>query len=175
MKKILAVVLALCMLFAMSAVAFAANPITKDTEQTGATIIKTIGQGPTDPNVPGADEDWTVTIPAELVVPWDNVNGGSDSDVYTLAAHLAKGSKVEVSVSPFGDKALAMTLKDNMETIPATISGDAGIATTMTTVEPVSGTITAAIAAADFNAAYVGEYTGTLTFTAVYTNGVVAA
>ena len=41
---------------------FAANPITKDTEQIGSTIVKTIGQGPTDPDVPGANEDYTVTI-----------------------------------------------------------------------------------------------------------------
>lgn len=174
MKKILAAVLALCMLLAMSTVAFAANPITKDTEQTGATVVKTIGQGPTDPNVPGADEDWTVTIPAELIVPWDNANGGSDSDVYTLAARLAKGSRVEVSVSPFGDQALAMTLKGDTETIPATISGDASIAAGKTTAAPVTGTITASIAAADFDAAYVGEYAGNLTFTVVYTNGITA-
>lgn len=174
MKKILAVVLAMCMLFAMSTVAFAANPITKDTEQTGATIIKTVGQGPTDPDVPGADEDWTVTIPAELAVPWDNVNGGSASDVYTLSAHLSKGSSVTVSVSPFGDKALAMTLKGDTETIPATISGDASISTSQTTTTPVSGDITASIAAADFDAAYVGEYAGNLTFTVVYTNGIAA-
>ena len=71
MRKVLAILLVLCMVCTMSVVAFAANPITKDTEQIGSTIVKTIGQGPTDPDVPGANEDYTVTIPAELIVPWD--------------------------------------------------------------------------------------------------------
>lgn len=168
MKKVLAVILALCMVCTMSVVAFAANPITKDTEQTGSTIVRTVGQGPTDPDIPGANEDYIVTIPAELIVPWDNVNGGSAEGVYTLEAHLAKGSTVTVTVSPFGDKALAMVLKDNTETIPATISGDESLVADAT--ETLTGDIAASIAAADFDAAYVGEYAGTLTFTVVYEN-----
>lgn len=168
MKKVLALALALCLMLAMGTVAFAANPITKDTEQTGSVIVKTVGQGPTVPDQPGADENWTVTIPAELVIPWDNVNGGSDADVYTLDAQLAKGSTVTVAVSPFGEKALSMVLKDNVETIPATIDGDASIVADAT--EYVEGDIIASIAAADFAAAYVGEYTGTLTFTVTYAN-----
>ena len=90
MRKVLAILLVLCMVCTMSVVAFAANPITKDTEQIGSTIVKTIGQGPTDPDVPGANEDYTVTIPAELIVPWDNVKGGSAQDVYTLVTHLQR-------------------------------------------------------------------------------------
>lgn len=132
MRKVLAILLVLCMVCTMSVVAFAANPITKDTEQIGSTIVKTIGQGPTDPDVPGANEDYTVTIPAELIVPWDNVKGGSAQDVYTLVTHLAKGSTVTVTVSPFGEKALAMVLKDGTETIPATISGDASLVASTT-------------------------------------------
>lgn len=168
MRKVLAILLVLCMVCTMSVVAFAANPITKDTEQIGSTIVKTIGQGPTDPDVPGANEDYTVTIPAELIVPWDNVKGGSAQDVYTLVTHLAKGSTVTVTVSPFGEKALAMVLKDGTESIPATISGDASLVAS--TTGTMTGDVVASVAAADFDAAYVGEYSANLTFTVVYAN-----
>ena len=41
MKKVLSVALAVVMLFAVCVPAFAANPITDKTEQTGTTIVKT--------------------------------------------------------------------------------------------------------------------------------------
>ena len=41
MKKLISIALAAAMLAAVSVPAFAANPITKETEQTGTTIIKT--------------------------------------------------------------------------------------------------------------------------------------
>lgn len=87
MRKVLAILLVLCMVCTMSVVAFAANPITKDTEQIGSTIVKTIGQGPTDPDVPGANEDYTVTIPAELIDPRRAACNCDDRFIHRCAAH----------------------------------------------------------------------------------------
>lgn len=167
MKKVLAVILALCMVCAMGTVAFAATIEGPVTPATGDTLVKTDAELPTDPNVPGGDEDWTVTIPAELTVPWDNENDSTVADVYTLDATLAAVSTVTVTVAPYGTNALTMTDKAGAE-LKASIGGDESIAQTGTGT--VKGDISAMITAAAFNAATVGEYTGTITFTAVYTN-----
>ena len=107
----------------------------------------------------------TVTIPAELVVPWDNEeDSASETQQYTLDATLAATSDVTVTVAPFGEKALTMTCGD--DSLLATIDGDESI--------KVSGNDFASITAADFDAAPVGLYQGELTFTVVYDNHIVA-
>lgn len=116
MKKVLALALALCMMLAMGTVAFAyGETINKDTvPQSGSMLVKTDADLPTEPGVPGGDEEWTVTIPAELVVPWDNEeDSASETQQYTLDATLAATSDVTVTVAPFGEKALTMTCGDD--------------------------------------------------------------
>ena len=68
MKKVIALVLALCMVFAMSAVAFAVEEtITKDAaDQEGAVVVRTVF----DDDTPGAYDSYTVTIPADVTVDW---------------------------------------------------------------------------------------------------------
>ena len=68
MKKVLALALALCLMLAMGTVAFAyGETIDKNSDpQSGSTLVKTDADLPTEPGVPGGDEEWTVTIPAEL-------------------------------------------------------------------------------------------------------------
>ena len=70
-------------------------------------------------------------------------------------------------MAPYGTNALTMTDKAGAE-LKASIGGDERIAQTGTGT--VEGNISAMITAAAFNAATVGEYMGTITFTAVYTN-----
>lgn len=72
MKKVIALVLALCMVFAMSAVAFAVEEtITKGAaDQEGTVVVRTVF----DDDTPGAYDSYTVTIPADVTVDW-----GADS------------------------------------------------------------------------------------------------
>lgn len=173
MKKDLALALALCMMLAMGTVAFAyGETINKDTvPQSGSTLVKTDADLPTEPGVPGGDEEWTVTIPAELVVPWDNEeDSASETQQYTLDATLAATSDVTVTVAPFGEKALTMTCGD--DSLLATIDGDESIKVSGN--DTASGDVFASITAADFDAAPVGLYQGELTFTVVYDNHIVA-
>lgn len=93
MKKVLALALALCMVFAMGTVAFAASGtimkngavITPDQAQT---VIKTAGT---------ADDDkYTLTIPADITIDWNDMT--EHTLKATLVAYLAAGSSVDVSV-----------------------------------------------------------------------------
>ena len=68
MKKLISIALAAAMLAAVSVPAFAANPITKETEQTGTTIIKTSTKtGPDSPE--DVAVRYTVSIPADTGAP----------------------------------------------------------------------------------------------------------
>ena len=84
MKKVLSVALAVVMLFAVCVPAFAANPITDKTEQSGTTIVKTSTKTET-----GEDgRRYSVTIPANTTIPW----GKASVDMaYVVEAHLAYG------------------------------------------------------------------------------------
>ena len=69
MKKLISIALAAAMLAAVSDPAFAANPITKETEQTGTTIIKTSTKtGPDSPE--DVAVRYTVSIPADTEIYW---------------------------------------------------------------------------------------------------------
>lgn len=94
MKKVLALALALCMVFAMSAVAFAANEvIEKDTEpQTGTVIVKTYFDEEKDPS----DYDsYTVTIPADVIIEW----GAASAEVGAVTVEYAIGVANQLQVS----------------------------------------------------------------------------
>lgn len=169
MKKVLALALALCLMLAMGTVAFAyGETIDKNSDpQSGSTLVKTDADLPTEPGVPGGDEEWTVTIPAELIVPWDNENDSqSETKQYTLDATLAATSDVTVTVAPYGEKALTMTCGE--DSLLATIGGDESIMVSGN--DTATGDVFASITAADFDAAPVGIYEGVLTFTVVYDN-----
>lgn len=96
MKKVLALALALCMVFAMSAVAFAANEvIKKDTEpQTGNVVVKTAlkeGGNPSD------YDSYEVTIPADVTFEWDAVE--SQVREAKVKYELAEGSSLNITVA----------------------------------------------------------------------------
>ncbi|MBS5873415.1 MAG: hypothetical protein KIC46_04770 [Clostridiales bacterium] len=97
MKKVLALVLALCMVFAMGTVAFAASSeqyITKDDPTDKTVVIKT---DLTDKQKPSDFDKYTVTIPADITIDWN------DTTEKTLTADIAytfvAGSTLTVSVS----------------------------------------------------------------------------
>lgn len=97
MKKVLALVLALCMVFAMGTVAFAASSeqyITKDDPTDKTVVIKT---DLNDKQKPSDFDKYTVTIPADITIDWN------DTTEKTLTADIAytfvAGSTLTVSVS----------------------------------------------------------------------------
>lgn len=97
MKKVLAVVLALCMVFAMGTVAFAANEvISKGTDpQTGSiNVLTKLKDGET----PADYDTYSVTIPADVEIMWD-VTTPSEARIATVDYRLAKGSELQVTVA----------------------------------------------------------------------------
>lgn len=97
MKKVLALVLALCMVFAMGTVAFAASSeqyITKDDPTAKTVVIKT---DLNDEQKPSDFDKYTVTIPADITIDWN------DTTEKTLTADIAytfvAGSTLTVSVA----------------------------------------------------------------------------
>ena len=100
MKKLISIALAAAMLAAVSVPAFAANPITKETEQTGTTIIKTSTKtGPDSPDDNAVR--YTVTIAGTGSMKTDAAAG----EVYTLPYTLS-GDTAFTADSPvvYGNK-----------------------------------------------------------------------
>ena len=88
MKKIIAIMMALVMMMAIAVPAFAANPIVETGEQTGEALVKT------DTTAVGAGS-YTVTFPAEIVIPW----GQTKDATYTVETQLAVGKTLNVAVA----------------------------------------------------------------------------
>ena len=87
MKKIIAIVMALVMMMAVTVPVFAAD-ITKDTAQAGqATVATTTDE---------TDATYTVSYPAAFTFAWDDTNA-QDAN-YTVTSQLPIGAKLKVSV-----------------------------------------------------------------------------
>lgn len=156
MKKILAVVMALAMLFALCVPAFAADPsISKgDANQFGNTDVITTYL-PT-------DETYSVSYPAAVNVAWgDTAAQGAE---YTVTSALRIGAKITVSATENADG--KMTAAGTDDTLTFTVqNGEAREFTGANAAVPNATTVTIS----DFSAAAVGVYTGTMTYTVVYT------
>lgn len=149
MKKLLALALALCMVFAMGTMAFAAEISNTDTTPKSATIsIEEI----TDPS---EFEEWSVTIPADQTIAWETET--LSVTAATAAGQLGEGRalKVGVAVSDFVDGKLTADIT-------------AGEAFTIDATEILAAqTLTTSLAFAGWDAvAIASTYTATLTYTA---------
>ena len=162
MKKILAVVMALAMLFALCVPAFAAdpNPIKQDTAQSGSIDVITTYL-PT-------DETYSVSYPSSVVVAW-GVTTAQDAK-YTVTSALRIGAKITVSAeaNPGGpnDEKGVMTADGTSDTL--TFSVQNGAAREFTGANTAANSDTK-VTISDFSGAAVGVYTGTMTYTVVYT------
>lgn len=156
MKKILAVVMALTMLFALCVPAFAAdpNPIKQDTAQSGSIDVITTYL-PT-------DETYSVSYPSSVVVAW-GVTTAKDAK-YTVTSTLQIGAKITVSAA--ANDGGVMTAAGTTDTLTFSVqNGEAQEFTGANTAVDSATTVTIS----DFSGAAVGEYTGTMTYTVVYT------
>ena len=156
MKKILAVVMALTMLFALCVPAFAAdpNPIKKDTAQSGSIDVITTYL-PT-------DETYSVSYPAAVNVAWGDT--AAQDAKYTVTSALQIGAKITVSAA--ANDGGVMTAAGTTDTLTFSVqNGEAQEFTGANTAVDSATTVTIS----DFSGAAVGEYTGTMTYTVVYT------
>ncbi len=161
MKKLLSVLLAVTMLFAVCVPAFAADTtqsLTEKPEDSGTVIIKTTTD---DENGEDAAK-YVVTIPADTTIPWGKTETALEG--YTVESHLLYGQHIEISVE--GNDVMALT-EDAAETLAYTLSGDTAYTATSPVVNPAAElTLKVNITADDWANAIVGEYQDTLTFTA---------
>ncbi len=163
MKKIISIALALVMMMAVAVPAFAA----------------TAGLGDNTVNVEtsfneSTDTSYTVEIPATISVAWDDETTAYEVG-YTVTSQLLVGASLKVAVNYDSDTDDAnngvMTNDETTATLKYTLTG-AG-ETTFTGVNngakasDVGGT-DAKITVAGFDAAPVGAYTGTITYTVAY-------
>ncbi len=156
MKKILAVVMALTMLFALCVPAFAAdpNPITKDTAQAGSADVIT--------TFVASDETYSVSYPAAVNVAWGDT--AAQDAKYTVTSTLQIGAKITVSAAV--NAGGTMTAAGTSDTLTFTVqNGAAQEFTGANAAVPSTTTVTIA----DFSGAAIGVYTGTMTYTVVYT------
>lgn len=158
MKKILAIVLALVMLLAVSVPAFAADvTITDESDpKTGEAVVRTSTQNEDGEEAAG----FTVSIPAENIVPWDAT---STDFQYTVTSQLAPNKAVRVDVDdPTGDllmtDANGLTLAYWIQNSFAVMDGPV--------VDAQACTFTVCVDSEAWNAAPVSEYSDTLLFTA---------
>lgn len=156
MKKVVSVLMAVAMLAALMVPAFALDQNTPK----GDTIVitSTTMEGGQDAR------RYTVTIPADTTIAW----GAEKTELtgYTAEAHLAYGEKLSVTVSGNGNMVYEPEAGTTLA-LPYTLEGDTAYESAGPVVYPVATlALSVNITADDWNAAVVGEYQDTLTFTA---------
>ena len=156
MKKVLAVALAVVMMLSVSVMAFAANPITNDSEQNETINVVT--------SASAANDEYTVSVPASVTIPWNNDGPSNGTADYQVTCNLVEGSKVTVSAA--ADDGGVMTSTDTEDTLTFTVSG--GEAAEFTGMQDDMNTAVDATINS-FAGVAVGAYTGTMTYTVVYT------
>ena len=149
MKKLFAVILAVVMIATMSVTAFAANT-------TGGSTTITIDIAPT----------YTVTIPADVNVQFNATETAFGAiEVEAAQIHPDKCIKVELT----SDGKLENSI-DATKVIPNAIKDSTGAAFNSATylTEGDKTELAIHITANDWNAAYAGDYSDTVTFTVSY-------
>ena len=159
MKKILAVAMALTMLFALCVPAFAGT-ITQDTPDTPYPKEAVV---PVKTTYSTSDESFTVTYPAAMEIPWGTlVDKPEAAFEYSVVSQLQTGKTITVAVS----KTHAVMTSAAGETLAYTLRGDVNV----TTAAPVvaagafNKTVKVDVAQSAWDAAAINAYTDTVTF-----------
>ena len=149
MKKLFALILTVCLLASMSTTAFAVNT-------TGGEADITTSIVPT----------YTVTIPADVNVQF-NATETAFGTVEVTAAQLHPDKCIKVALASDGKLENSI---DATKVIPYAIKDSTGAAFTSATylTEGDKTELSIHITANDWNAAYAGDYSDTVTFTVSY-------
>ena len=149
MKKLFAVILAVALVMSLSVTAFAANT-------TGGDADITTSIEPT----------YTVTIPADVNVAF-NATETAFGAIEVTASQIHPNKCIKVALTTDGELNNAI---DNTKVIPYAIKDSEGAAFTSATylTEGDKTELSIHITADDWNAAYAGDYTDTVTFTVSY-------
>ncbi len=156
MKKIVSILLAVMMVAAIAVPSFAAT-ITKDSDPKTADVqvkTKTTDKDDQDP------ETYTVTIPAEIVVAWNDT--AAQDAAYTVDSQLKLGAKLKVSAAANNDGKMTNSATDKFLTFTVA-GGEEATYNELNTAAKSATTVTIA----DFNAP-IAEYVGTMTYTVAY-------
>lgn len=156
MKKIVSILLAVMMIAAIAVPSFAAT-ITKESDPKTADVqvmTKTTDKDNNDP------ENYTVTIPAEIAVPWGEKEA-KDAH-YTVNSQLKLGAKLKVSAA--ANDAGKMTNAATDKFLTFTVAGGE-VAEYPELNKNVESSTTVTIA--DFNAP-IAEYVGHMLYTVEY-------
>ena len=156
MKKILAVAMALTMLFALCVPAFAGT-ITQDTPDTPYPKEAVV---PVKTTYSTGDENFNVSYPAAMEIPWGTlVDKPEAAFEYSVVSQLKTGKTITVTVTPTNT---VMTSAAS-ETLAYTLAGDVNV-TTAAPVVAVNKTVKVDVAQSAWDAAAINEYTDTVTF-----------
>ena len=156
MKKIIAIVMALVMMMAVTVPAFAAD-ITKDSAQAGQATVAT--------TTDDTDATYTVTYPAATTIAWGDTNAVNVN--YAVTSQLPIGASLKVSVA--ADNNGEMT-SANAAGYKLTYTLTGGAEETFQEINNnVAPSTDVTVAIADFSQAVPDVYTGTLTYTVAYT------
>ena len=149
MKKLFALILTVCLLATMSVTAFATNT-------TGGKADITTSIAPT----------YTVTIPADVNVAF-NATETAFGTIEVTASQIHPDKCIKVALTTDNELNNAI---DNTKVIPYAIKDADGTAFTSATylTEGDKTELFIHITADDWNAAYAGEYSDTVTFTVSY-------
>jgi len=149
MKKLFVLILTVCLLATMSTTAFAANT-------TGGKADITTSIDPT----------YTVTIPADVNVAF-NATETAFGTIEVTASQIHPDKCIKVALASDGKLENSI---DATKVIPYAIKDSEGAAFTSATylTEGDKTELSIHITANDWNAAYAGEYSDTVTFTITY-------
>lgn len=156
MKKIVSILLAVMMIAAIAVPSFAAT-ITKESDPKTADVqvmTKTTDKDNNDP------ENYTVTIPAEIAVPWGEKTAWNAH--YTVNSQLKLGAKLKVSAAAENEGKMTNAATDKFLTFTVA-GGDVTEYPELNKNVESSTTVTIA----DFNAP-IAEYVGHMTYTVEY-------
>lgn len=160
MKKIIAIVMALVMMMAVTVPAFATDIKKDDENQSGQAIVAT--------TTSDTDATYTVTYPATTSIPWGDTS--AHDAAYTVTSQLPIGATLKVSVSADNNGLMTSTAATGYS-LTYTLTG--GAEATFSEINngakasDVGGT-DASVSITDFSQAVPAVYEGTLTYTVVY-------
>ena len=159
MKKIVSILLAVMMIAAIAVPSFAVDPITITEKSDPKTadvqvMTKTTDKENNDP------ENYTVTIPAEITVAWNDTAAQDAS--YTVDSQLKLGAKLKVSAAANDAGKMTNAATDKFLTFTVA-GGDVAEYTELNNAVKSSTTVTIA----DFNAP-IAEYVGHMLYTVEY-------